>query len=79
MNRWTDMLDRLAGHPVPPLPGPAGRVIVAADEPLDPDTLHDVTDPVELRLLLGVSRQRAHQLIQQRAAMAHTTTERTEP
>ena len=70
MNRWADMLAHLNGDPVQPLPGPAGRVIVAHDEPLSADELADIDSPAELGRLLGISRQRAYQLIQQRAATA---------
>ena len=65
-----------------PWPAPAampGRRFECRDAPIEPAELADVTNATELGLLLGVSRQRAHQLIQQRAAKAHTATEGTEP
>lgn len=71
MNRWTDMLAHLAGHPVPPLPGPAGRLIECRDEPLPEDERAEILasdiPAAEAALLLVTSRQRIHQL---RAATA---------
>lgn len=71
MTRWHLLLLALQGHPWPALPALPGRVILCRDEPMSEAELADVTSPTELGLLLGVSRQRAHQLIQQRAEQAH--------
>ena len=67
---WALTLAGLRGEAWPMPPDLPGRVIVAHDEPLSADELADITSPAELGRLLGISRQRAHQLIQERAAMA---------
>lgn len=73
------MLDYLSGAPLPPLPDLPGQVYQCHDEPLAEDDLAGIESATELARLLGVSRQRAHHLIQQRAAKAHPATEGTEP
>lgn len=52
--------------PAPPLPG--WRHVIA-DAPLTDDEVADVTSPTELALLLGISRQAAHQRLKRRGTM----------
>lgn len=77
-DRFTLTVQALLGEPWPMPAEMPGVVHACRDEPLTADELADVTEPAELARLLGVSRQRAYQLIQQRAATAQPT-ERTEP
>lgn len=58
-DRWTLMVDAMAGEPPMPLPNLPGRVHRSADRQLTPDELAGVTSPSELALLLGCSRQAA--------------------
>ncbi|MBK7263011.1 MAG: hypothetical protein IPI03_14530 [Rubrivivax sp.] len=78
-DRWRLTVQGLQGIPWPAPAAMPGRRFECRDAPIEPAELADVTNATELGLLLGVSRQRAHQLIQQRAAKAHTATEGTEP
>jgi hypothetical protein len=66
-DRWALTLRTLAGEPLPALPDLPGRRIVAHDEPLSEDEVRDVVDPVQLGLLLGISRQAAAQRLARRA------------
>lgn len=63
---WRRMCTALAGEPLLELPPLPGRVIVAADAPLSDEELAGVESPTELALILGVSRQAAHQRLAKR-------------
>ena len=81
--RWASMAAHLRGHPAPALPQLPGRVHQLATEadnftPDDRESLllSDLTDR-EIGVLLGVSRQRAHQLRQALRQRLATTEEPT--
>jgi len=52
---------------MPALPAVPGRVIVARDAPLTDEELAAITNPTELALCAGISRQAAHQRLQRQA------------
>ena len=64
------MVDTLLGEPPPELPAIPGRVIRSRDEPIPAELLADITSPTELALVLGISRQLAHQRLQKAARHA---------
>lgn len=66
---WRLTLALLIGEQLPALPVLPGRQIKAAESPpLSEEELAGISCPVELSLVLGISRQAAHDLIAQRAA-----------
>jgi len=65
-DRWALTVAALQGQPWPELPALPGRLIVAADAPLPDDEraallASDLPD-AEVALLLGLTRQRIHQM-----------------
>lgn len=52
---------QLTGEAPPPPAGTPGRVIRSRDEPIAPEFLVGITSSTELVLVLGISRQLAHQ------------------
>lgn len=69
-DRWALTLAGLLGQPWPALPALPGRLFECHDEPMTPDELAAITDPIELARCAGITRQAAHQRLQQRAATA---------
>lgn len=67
---WALTLAGLRGEAWPMPPALPGRRIECRDAPLTADELSDVTSAAELGLLLGVTRQRAHQILSERAEKA---------
>lgn len=63
---WSVMLACLSGDPPPPLPDVPGQVHACADAPLEPEMLEGITDPTELALCAGISRQAAHERLKAR-------------
>lgn len=64
---YTAMVATLLGEPLPALPAIPGRRITARDEPIAPEFLVGITSSTELGLVLGISRQLAHQRMQKAA------------
>lgn len=82
VDRWRAMALHLAGEPLPPLPKLPGRVHEMADEPLpEADRAEVLADPSvppgEVAALLGITRQRVHQL--RRAARVEISTALSRP
>lgn len=67
-DRFDLTVQALLGIAWPALPDLPGRRIECRDAPLTEAELADVTSPAELVRLLGISRQRAHQILSARKA-----------
>lgn len=68
LDRWTLTLAGLRGEPWPRPPELPGTVHLCRDAPLPPELLADITDPIELALCAGISRQAAHARLKARGA-----------
>lgn len=74
IDRWSLTLAGLLGQPWPMPPELPGRVIQCRDAPLTSAELAAITDPTELALCAGISRQAAHQRLQRAQAEIITNT-----
>lgn len=72
MTRWAWTVAALLGEPLPPLPDLPGRRIACQDAPPTPEDIDAIEHPAELALVLGITRQAAHQRLTRRQAAAST-------
>ena len=69
-DRWHQIVAALLGVAPPPLPELPGRVHRAHDEPIADEHLVGITNCTELALVLGITRQAAHQRLQRQQTLA---------